>query len=78
MPRYRFHLYNGEDTMDLVGRIFPDRDAAQSDAVQNARAIMAADLTEKGEITLSHRIEVENDEGEIVVLPFGDAVIIHP
>lgn len=53
-------------------------DAACVDAINNARAIMAAELASRGEINLSHWIELENDEGEIVVVQFRDAVLIHP
>jgi hypothetical protein len=31
-----------------------------------------------GEITLSHWIELETEEGELHVVTFGDAVTIHP
>ena len=77
MPRFRFHLYNDVQTMDLVGRIFNDLAAAQGDAIRDARAIMAADLTGKGEINIGHWIELEDDEGEISVVAFRDAVTIH-
>lgn len=77
MPRFRFHLYNDEETKDPVGRVFPDLAAAHVDAIQNARQLMAADLADKGEINLGHWIELEDEEGEIVVVPFRDAVTIH-
>ena len=77
MPRFRFHLYNDEETMDPVGRIFPDLDAAHVDAIRNARELMAADLTGRGEINIGHWIELEDDAGEIVIVPFRDAVTIH-
>ena len=76
MPRYRFHLYNDEQTTDSVGRIFNDLAAAQRDAIRDARAIMAADLTGKGEINIGHWIELEDDAGGIFVVPFRDAVTI--
>lgn len=76
MPRYRFHLFADVETPDSAGRNFPDFDAAQADAIENARAIMCADMTDKGVINLSHWIEVEDDEGEVSVVPFRDAVII--
>ena len=78
MPRYRFHLYNTEETQDLEGRIFADLGAAHTDAIRCARSLMASDLTSSGEITLSHRIELETDEGEMHVVTFGDAVKINP
>lgn len=77
MPRYRFHLYNDEQITDSAGRMFPDLAAAQVDAIRDARAIMAADLTGKGEINIGHWIELEDDAGEIVVVAFRDAVTIH-
>jgi hypothetical protein len=77
MPRFRFHLYNDEQTTDYVGRIFPDLAAAQGDAIRDARAIMASHLTGKGEINIGHWIELEDDAGEIVVVAFRDAVTIH-
>lgn len=77
MPRFRFHLYNDEETVDPVGRIFPDFEAAHVDAINNARAIMASHLTGKGEINIGHWIELEDDSGEIVVVAFRDALTIH-
>jgi hypothetical protein len=76
MPRYRFHLFNDVQTQDLVGRIFPDVGAAQVDAIRSARALMCEDMTGKGEINLSHWIELEDDDGEVTVVPFRDAVTI--
>lgn len=77
MPRFRFHLYNDVQTMDTVGRMFSDLDAARVDAISNARAIMASELASRGEINLGHWIELEDDEGEIVIVPFRDAITIH-
>lgn len=76
MPRYRFHLYNDEETRDEDGREFPDFDAARIEAIGNARELMAADIRSKGEINLSHWIELEDDGGEVIVVTFGDAVTV--
>ena len=78
MPRYRFHLYDDVETRDFAGREFADIAAARADAIGNARSVMAADIVDKGEITLSHRIELEEDGGELHVIAFRDAVTIHP
>ena len=78
LPRYLFHLYDDEETLDVEGRVFRDFDAAHADAVQTARAIMGSELASKGEITLSHWIEIETEEGEMHVITFGDSVTIHP
>ena len=78
MPRYLFHLYNDVETLDFEGRVFPDLAAACADAAQNARSIMGSELKSKGEITLSHWIEVETEEGDMHIVTFGDTVTIHP
>lgn len=78
MPRYLFHLYDDEETLDLEGRLFRDFAAAHADAVRTARAIMGWELASRGEITLSHWIELETEEGEMHVVTFGDTVTIHP
>jgi hypothetical protein len=76
MPRYRFHLYNDEHTVDHEGREFADFSAARVEAISNARALMAADIRIKGEINLGHWIELEDDAGELLVVSFGDAVTV--
>ena len=78
MPLYLFHLYNDVESIDEIGQEFPDLEAAQASAVQTARSIMGSELTSKGEITLSHWIEVETEEGEMHVVTFGDTVKINP
>ena len=78
MPRYHFHLFNAVETQDPEGRIFPSLAAARTDAINAARALMAADIVALGEITLSHRIELEGDGGERLIVPFRSAVTIHP
>ena len=77
MPRYLFHLYDDEETLDAEGKHFPSLEAAQAEAVQSARSIMGSELQSKGEITLSHWIEVETEEGEMHVVTFGDTVKIN-
>ena len=76
MPRYRFHIYNDVQTLDMEGREFPDFAAAHTDAIGSARDLMAADITSIGEINLGHWIELEDDDGEVVVVNFRDAVTI--
>jgi hypothetical protein len=78
MPRYRFHIYNDEETMDHQGRLFPDLAAARTEAIVSARDLMATDIRAKGEINLSHWIELEDDDGEVEVVNFRDAVTIKP
>lgn len=78
MPLYRFHLYNTEETQDHEGRLFDNLGAAHADAIHCARSIMASEITSRGEITLSHWIELETEEGDMHVVTFGDAVTINP
>ena len=78
MPRYLFHLYNDIETVDLEGRLFPNLEAACADAVQTARAIMGSEIKSRGEITLSHRIELETEGGEMHIVTFGETVTINP
>lgn len=78
VPLYRFHLYNSEETRDEEGRSFENLDAACAHAAVSARAIMASDIQTEGEITLSHWIEVETEEGDMHVVTFGDTVTINP
>ena len=58
--------------------LFSRSESACADAVQTARSIMGSELTSKGEITLSHWIEVETEKGEMHVVTFGDTVTINP
>ena len=78
MPRFLFHLFNNSEIRDTVGREFTNLAAARADAIFNARSLMAADIVSIGEITLSHSIEVEDDLGAVLVVPFGEAVTINP
>ena len=76
MPRYRFHLYNDEHTIDHEGREFVDFGAARIEAIANARELMASEISTRGEINLSHWIELEDDVGEVLVVSLVDAVTV--
>lgn len=76
MPLYRFHVFNDDHTIDGRGRDFPDPKAARIYAIECARDIMADELKMKGQINLSHWIEIEDEQGEMDVVPFGQAVTI--
>ena len=78
MPRYRFHVYNDDHTVDADGRLFPNRDAARIYAIDCAREIMAEEIKTKGKIDLKHWIEIEDEEGEVDVVPFGEAITVQP
>jgi hypothetical protein len=79
MPRFYFHLFNAVNIRDDVGRDFATLEDAHADATKACRALMANDLQNEGQITLSHRIEIEGDGGAtVLVLPFRACVEIRP
>lgn len=77
MPRYYFHLRDGEDVLlDPEGRELGSPGAIEEMALNEARAIISDDAR-GGRITLIHRIEVQDESGRIVhSLQFVDAVSI--
>jgi len=79
MPRFYFHVHNSVEIRDPEGVELPSLTDARSEAVRAARALMADDITAKGEITLSHSITVEHEGGAPgFVLPFRTCVEIRP
>ena len=76
MPRFLFHLFDDEHTIDAEGKDFPNVDAARNYAIGCARGMMAEDLKVGGKINLSHWIEIEDDQGEMDVVPFGLGVVV--
>lgn len=78
MPRYKFHIFDDDQTIDREGLVFPDISAARDHAIRGARGLMAEDIKTKGRIKLSHWIEIEDEESQMIVVPFGEAVTISP
>ena len=79
MPRYYFHLFNAVDIRDDIGRHFATLEDAHADATEACRALMAEDLRNDGQITLSHRIEIVDEEGATkLIVPFRACVDIRP
>ena len=76
MPRYLFHVFNDQHSMDSEGKELFDLEAARANAIQGARGIMADELQTRGQINLSDWIEIEDEDGEMTVVPFADAVTI--
>ena len=77
MPKYKFHIYNDDRTIDDQGRDCADLDAARTHATEGARSIMAEEIRVKGEISLHHWIEIEDERGDMHVVPFADTVKIN-
>jgi len=77
VPRYYFHLYNDIDAPDQEGHEFPDIATAWTYAQKQARAMIAATVTETWCLVLSHRIDIADGDGAVVrSVTFGDAVTI--
>ena len=76
MPLYKFHVFNADQTLDEEGRDFPDLGAARAYALACARGMMAEEIKIRGEIDLAHRIEIEDEQREMHVVPFGEAVTV--
>ena len=77
MPRYHFHLREGDGLLeDVEGQEFGDADAARSEALRNVRALLAADVLE-GRLDLRGRLEVvEEGGGPLFTIAFRDAVVV--
>lgn len=78
MPQYFFHLYNHLEVPDEEGKFLADLVAAQTCAIEIARDVMSENIR-AGEICLSHRIEIEDEQGrQLMVVHFRDALTILP
>ena len=76
MPRFFFHIRDGESIDDPDGMYLPDTRSAHLEAVRSARDIMAEDVR-RGRLPLSSWIEVTDENGEaIFAVPFAEAVEI--
>lgn len=76
MPHYRFHVFNDDHTIDRDGKMLQDLDAARGWAIKAARGIMADELKAKGHIDLNHWIEIEDENGDMTVVLFNEAVTV--
>ena len=75
MPRYYFHLRNGLDAEDEEGAELPDEAAARAHAVDCARDLAAADVSE-GSLDLDHAIEVADGSRTLFRVRYGEAVAL--
>ena len=76
MPRFYFHIQNGDEVTDHEGVELRDWEAAVDHANRAARAMMAEELRQTGRIALHHRVEVADCDGPVATVRFGDAVEI--
>ena len=66
MARFYFHLLNDVDAPDKEGKELPDLAAARDYAKVNVRYSAGEMLKEHGRIVLSHRIQIEDAEGNVL------------
>ncbi len=77
MPRFHFHLHNDVDVPDEEGQELPDLNAALAWARNQARNLIGELVKETGRVTLHHRIDIANEQSEVVgTVRFGDVVKI--
>jgi Domain of unknown function (DUF6894) len=75
MPRFFFHIADGDRIPDNEGADLPDVSAALKVALAGAREIVAEDLKHGGNLSLTDRIEIQDESGDIVaIVTFGEAV----
>lgn len=66
MPRFYFHLRNDLDVPDEEGKELPSLEAALELAASEARKLAGEIVKESGRITLSHRIDIEDDRHTVL------------
>lgn len=76
VPRYLFHVYNDAVTIDGEGILLPDLESARSFAVNAARGMMAEGIRTKGQLNLYDWVEIADENGDITVVMFRDAVTL--
>jgi hypothetical protein len=78
MPRYFFHVCNGDGfTEDEVGTELADFDAAKAEAIRTARVIMGDEL-QLGQMNLASFVEIEDEAGQLLcTVTFPEAVQIN-
>ena len=76
MPRYYFHVFNDEVTFDSEGQELAGLDEARRVAVEAARSLICQSVG-AGHIDLSHRLDVNDERGSVVLsVPFGSVLEI--
>lgn len=78
MPRYYFHLWDGQDLRDEEGVFLLDAETAKARAFVYARD-MAVGSVRDGYLTLSHYIRITGQGGEdVATVTFAEAVEVRP
>jgi hypothetical protein len=77
MPRYYFHVCNGDGfTTDEDGQELPDIHAARATAITGLRDILASELKD-GVLKMASFIEIEDENRALLMtVPFIEAVMV--
>jgi hypothetical protein len=76
MPRYFFHVFNDEITIDEEGAELADLDAAREFAIESLRSL-ACDSVKQGHLNLDHRIEIADEtDARRMTVTFREAFTI--
>ena len=74
VSRYFFHVYSDTVALDEEGQELASLTIAREAAIRAAREFAAEEITGTGQVSLRHRIEVEDENGRpIFTLPFSAA-----
>jgi hypothetical protein len=77
MQRYYFHLHNDLDVPDLEGKELADLEAARGHAIVMARFEIGEAAKLDGRIMMSHRIDIEDEQGKVLLsVSFVEAVSV--
>jgi hypothetical protein len=75
MPRYFFHIADGDRFFDDEGIVLPDVSAALDAALAGAREIVAEEVKQGKGLSLTERIEIHDEAGCVVgTVTFREAV----
>jgi hypothetical protein len=66
VPRFYFHLINDFDTPDEEGKELSNLEAAREYARRCGRVTIAESVKDQGRFDLDHRIDIENERGEVL------------
>ncbi|MFL6785106.1 MAG: DUF6894 family protein [Sphingomicrobium sp.] len=74
VSRYFFHVYSDTVALDDEGQELASLNVAREAAIRAAREFAADEITRSGQVSLRHRIEVEDENGRpLFALPFSAA-----
>ena len=66
VPRYYFHVIDDLDSPDTEGAELPGLEAARDYGARAALGLMADLLVRERRLALDHRIDIENEQGQVL------------